>query len=102
MQTFQETFQRKSKQTKKASETLGVILPQELVLYCLIKTLDHNQEKWFLSVFLVAKKLLLQMQMSLVIPKKIDWTSAKWSRGAGGILLNAIQQNKYCQPSKIF
>ena len=81
---------------------MGVTLPQEPVLYRFIKKLDHNQEKWILSAFLVAKKLLLQMQMSLVIPKKIDWTSAKCSSGPRGILLNAIQQNKYCQPRKIF
>lgn len=38
--------------------------------------------------------------MSLVIPEKTDWASAKCSRGTGGISLN-IQHNKYHRPSKI-
>lgn len=65
------------------------------------RKLDHNQEKWLQSVFLVAKNLLLQMQMALPIPRKIDCTSAECCRGPRGSLLNAIQQNQCHPPSKI-
>lgn len=102
-ETFLGDFPEKIQTTQKSLQNIGCHSFSGTSSVLLYKNeIDHNQEKQFLSAVLVAKKLLLQMQMSLVIPKKIDWTSAKCSRGAGRILLNAIQQKKILSTKQNF